>query len=152
MADFTETGERACNHHSDCAAVERKHPGVGHCYDPECEAPSAEHCKNVALGGGGAGMSADVHELQRELNEAAEDATYWYRVSQALVLRVALQHFCFDDVERLVYSVQSDAATGFRMLNERQLGKVVQHELFEGLRGLLVELQKHRAEEAGHVV
>ena len=40
-----------CNHHSDCAAVDRKHPGGGHCHDEECESPTAENCPRVAWGG-----------------------------------------------------------------------------------------------------
>lgn len=37
----------SCNHHSNCAAVDRKHPGGGHCHDPLCEAPAAEFCGQI---------------------------------------------------------------------------------------------------------
>ena len=37
----------SCNHHGDCLAVDAKHPGGGHCCDPECEVGVAESCPNV---------------------------------------------------------------------------------------------------------
>lgn len=35
---------RSCNHHSDCEAVDRRHPGGGHCRDADSEPPTAENC------------------------------------------------------------------------------------------------------------
>ncbi len=44
------SAKRTCNHHSDCDRVDQKHPGGGHCHDPDCESPTAENCPWVASG------------------------------------------------------------------------------------------------------
>lgn len=41
---------RRCNHHSNCDRVDQKHPGIGHCHDPDCESPTAENCPYVNAG------------------------------------------------------------------------------------------------------
>lgn len=58
---------RSCNHHSDCAAVDRKHPGGGHCHDPECEASAPEFCDNVCQGPSSPWPSQPSPGPQREL-------------------------------------------------------------------------------------
>jgi hypothetical protein len=41
---------RRCNHHGHCDAVDLVCPGTGHCYDPDCESPTAETCPYVNAG------------------------------------------------------------------------------------------------------
>jgi hypothetical protein len=49
LAPAPETApQRSCNHHSDCDLSDLKHPGQGHCHDPECEAPASEYCDHVS--------------------------------------------------------------------------------------------------------
>lgn len=36
-----------CNHHSDCARADEKHPGLGHCHEPACDSSTAESCPRV---------------------------------------------------------------------------------------------------------
>lgn len=155
MAEM-RTGKRACNHHSDCAEVERRHPGEGHCYDPDCSAGSAEWCRNVQAGNGSkprveapveARVEVEVQELRRQLWKASDGVDYWYQVSQAIVLLLLRRHLPYDQLERVLFDVESQAATGFADLEKTAISRAVCLHSFGGLRSLYEERQARKERE-----
>jgi len=155
MAEMTETGVKACNHHSDCEEVNRRHPSEGHCYDPECTAGAAEWCRNVQAGRvppwykpvAAASPSEDVEALRQQLWKASDGVDYWYQVSQAIALLLLRRHLPYDQLERLLFDVESQAATGFADLEKTAISRAVCLHSFGGLRSLYEERQARKGRE-----
>jgi hypothetical protein len=58
---------RSCNHHDNCDRAERRHPGIGHCHSPDCEAATAQECPWV--------QSGQVHTLAGLLRPGSRGET-----------------------------------------------------------------------------
>lgn len=80
--------------------------------------------------------------------EEVDGEEYWYQVAQALVVDVARRHLPFDAVMELVQRVEKDAAAGFEHL-ERDVGRVVCLEGFQGLRDIILGKEERSNDDDG---